>query len=126
MIAVEDTGLVTVLTGSFDLELTLGDLASEDSTADESPSLFLVVADNQATVRALDALPEGESFPLTVSPGETRVLTMVLSDQNVLLGEGLDAVCGRGNLQVVGSLDESLSDRAITFSSAPFVPTGCP
>jgi hypothetical protein len=126
MIAVEDTALVTVITGSFDLELTLGDLASEDSTADQPPSLSLVVADNQALVRVLDAVPEGESFPLTVSPGETRVLTLVLTDQNVLPGEGIDAVCGRGNLQVVGSLDESLSDRAITFSSAPFLPMGCP
>lgn len=124
-LAVSKTTLVTVLTGQFDLVVDLGDLASGDRVIERAPSLRLVKEADQSLVRNIDALPDGATFPITISPGQTRTLNMVLTDQNTLSAEQFDSVCS-APLVVAGSVNDSETGHSVPFSSRSFTPSGCP
>jgi hypothetical protein len=119
--------LVTTLGGTFDVELDVGDLASDSATVTNAPSFQLVLAKDQKTLKLLDALPSGEGFPLTVKSGEHRTLSFSLTDRNTL-DSTCDVACVcAGPVQVVGSLRDSLTaDRPLAFTSDLATLSGCP
>jgi hypothetical protein len=125
-IEVEQTALVTVLRGTFDLVLELGDLAEQPSTVSDAPSFTLVQSEDQAFVRVLDGVPSGSGFPVTVQPGTTESISLTLSDENTLGADQFDVICAAGALQVVGLVkDDANGDESTSFASSSFSPGGC-
>jgi hypothetical protein len=124
-IEVQRTALVTVLSGTLELELELGDLAEASSTISDAPS-FTLVQEDQTFVRVLDAVPDGSGFPVTVKPGATEAVSLTLSDENTLGADQYDVICGAGALQVVGLVKDSANgDESTSFASDSFSPSGC-
>jgi hypothetical protein len=118
--------LVTTLSGTFDVELDVGDLASGAATIKDPPSFQLVVAKTQKTLRVLDAVPSGGGFPLTVKSGEHRTVSFSVGDKNTLAAGDITDACA-GPVQVAASLTDSLTaDRPTAFESAPTTLSGCP
>jgi hypothetical protein len=126
-LTVTQGSLVTSLGGTFDVELDVGDLASDSATITDPPSFQLVLVKDQKTLKLLDAVPSGGGFPLTVKSGEHRTLSFSLSDQNTL-----DATCDiacvcAGPAQIAASLRDTLTaDRPLAFASSPTTLAGCP
>jgi len=124
-LAVEQTTLVTVLSGGLDVVLELGDLAEEGRTVERAPALTLVKESDRSLVRQIDALPDGEGFPMTIGAGETRRISFALTTENTLHADQFDVVCA-GNVVVAGSVDDSKTGHNVPFDSAPFKLEGCP
>jgi hypothetical protein len=126
-LSVTQGSLVATLSGTFDVELDVGDLASGSATITDPPSFQLVLVKDQKTLKLLDALPSGGGFPLTVKTGEHRTLSFTLSDRNTLDGTcDLACVCA-GPVEIVGSLRDTLTaDRPMAFESGSATLSGCP
>ena len=126
-VSVTQGSLVATLSGTFDVEFDVGDLAAGSSTITDPPSFQLVLVKDQKTLKLLDAVPSGGGFPITVSSGEHRTLSFTLSDRNTLDGTcDLACVCA-GPVEVVGSLRDSLTlDRPLSFASGSATLSGCP
>jgi hypothetical protein len=124
-LAVAKSSLVTTLSGTFDVELDVGDLASSEATITDPPSFELVQLSDQSSVRKLDAIPD-DSFPITVHTGEHRVLHFTLSDGNTLAADEVSKACA-GPVQIAASLQDSLTgDRPTAFESDAVTVSGCP
>ena len=118
--------LVTTLAGTFDVDLSVGDLASGDATIKDPPSFQLVVAKTQKTLRVLDAVPSGGGFPLTVKSGEHLTVSFTVGDTNTLEASDLTALCA-APVQIAASLTDTLTaDRPTAFESAAVTLSGCP
>jgi hypothetical protein len=116
--------LVTVLAGSFDFELSVGDLASGSEVVSEAPSFQLVGAGEQAGL-GIDALPPAGTFPLTLEAGAKQTVVFTLTDQNTLAAADAAAVCA-GPVRIVASYRDSLSgNRATSIESGPTTVSGC-
>jgi len=126
VLAVTTGSLVTTLSGTFDVELDVGDLASGDATVDAPPSFQLVVEKDQSTIRVLDATLVADAFPLTVRSGEHRTLHFSLTGANTLETGDVTRAC-TGPVQVAASLQDSLTaDRPTAFESSGVTLSGCP
>ena len=124
-LAVQAGALVTSLSGTFDLVLQVGDLAS-DATIADPPSNQLVVAEDQSSLLTLDALPSSVSFPLTLSSGEKRTLAFTLTDANTLGAADITRLCA-GPSQIAVTFTDSLKGGKPTLAeSAAVTPSGCP
>jgi hypothetical protein len=126
-LSVTPGSLVATLSGTFDVELDVGDLASDSATITDPPSFQLVLVKDQKTLKVLDAVPSGGGFPITVKSGERRTLSFTLSDRNTL-DSACDLACAcAGPVQVAGSLTDSLTaDRPLAFESGAATLSGCP
>jgi len=123
-LTVEDKALGTVLSGSFELYLEVGPEA--DGSAEVEPqSLSLVKASDQSTlVGALDAAPQGATFPMTIGKGDSKTVTYLLDTTKTLVIGKAD-ICA-GQVQVVGTVKSSLNGgETIPFRSGPVTVTGC-
>jgi hypothetical protein len=125
-LTVAQSSLATSLSGSFAVRLELGDLAQQEATVSEAPTFQLVTVTNRSTLVVLDALVQGTTFPVKVTPGSTVVLSYELNDQKTLATGDLDRICA-GEVQVAGTLrDTSNGDRPLSFDSLGVKPSGCP
>jgi len=125
-LSVAQSSLVTTLSGTFDVELDVGDLSSADATITDPPSFELVSAAAQSSLRKLDAVPVGDTFPITVTTGEHRLIHFSLSDGNTLAAADVTKVCA-GPVEIAASLNDSLTgDRPTAFESPAATVTGCP
>jgi hypothetical protein len=123
-LSIKTGALVTDLSGSFSLELAVGDLASSSEVIDAQPT-FQLVPENQAGI-GLDALPPASTFPLTLSSGATESILFTLTTQNTLTAAEVSQVCG-ATVRVVGTFHDSVDgDRAVSVQSDPVTISGCP
>lgn len=118
--------LVTALSGGFALDLALGDLASHDSAVATAPSIDLVAASTNATLRVLDATPSGDGFPLTLKPGDHPSLAFTLSDQNTLSMSDEAAACAGPVRISVDVVDAANGDEPTLATSGDVSISGCP
>jgi hypothetical protein len=125
-LAVSQSSLATSLSGSFVVNLDLGDLAQQEATVSDPPTFQLVTATDRSTLVILDALVEGTPFPITVKPGTHASLSYSLNDQKTLTLGDIDKICA-GQVEIAGSLrDTSNGDRPLSFDSDPVNASGCP
>jgi hypothetical protein len=108
--------LVTSVTGSFDLELALGDRASDPSTVTLGP--FSVHRDNIALLDPLN-LEADPPFPMEIGVGGSKHVDMTIMNPDADAGLASD-LCS-AQLQIVGTLTDTLGDdRSLTVSSGLF------
>lgn len=118
--------LVTALSGGFALDLALGDHAPHESTVATAPSIDLVTAGTNATLRVLDATPSGDGFPLTLKPGDHPSLAFTLSDQNTLSSTDETAACAGPVRISVTVVDAANGDEPTLATSGDVSISGCP
>ena len=124
--AVTQSSLVTSLSGTLVMDLDLGDLAQQEAVVSDPPTFQLVTATSQATLVILDALPQGQTFPIRMMPGNQVTVPFSLNDQKTLAAGDIDKICA-GQVQVAGSLrDTTNGDRPLAFDSDPVNVSGCP
>ena len=126
-------GLVSNLSGSFEVALELGARASEPASVDFAV-FSLVRADNAMPV--LDA-PQGKPLswsaspppPVQLSPGDKKTVLVTIETSGApmeLPAADKEAVCGAGQLRVVGTIRDGAGDTwSQPISSSPFLPSGC-
>lgn len=125
-IEVQELVLGTALAGGFELSLHLGDRASGPSTV--TLDSFRIVAAGGAEV-VVDPLPVDTvlSFPTTVTPGSTVTAAFVLdTGADLLPAETQGALCAAGDLQIVGSITDSLQSGSTPVQSEKVAASGCP
>ena len=120
-VTVEGGTLATDVTGSFDIHLELGELASDPTTV--KLGVFRLERDGSALVDPLhfDTNPK---FPVEVDVGTSKhvAATIMSLDQAPELAEALCA----GPLEIVGTVTDTLGDdRAKTLRSGSVTPD-CP
>lgn len=125
-VTVTPSGLVTGLSGAFELELHLGSRASGPGEV-TLRSVSLTNADRSSTVvDAVGALPS-PSFPVTVAVDSDQLVSFTVSaDDNQLEAAAVDTLCGSGDLVYVVVLDDSLRGGSVTAVGEPVTPSGCP
>jgi len=114
--------LVADVTGRFEIHLSLGDRASDPTTVELGT--FSLQRDGAVLLNPLELGETTPGFPLTVNVGGSKHVEVPIDhpDVEVELGEELCA----GELEIVGTLTDSLGDdRPVTIASPPFQPT-CP
>lgn len=115
-LAITSNGLVTGVTGSFGLELALGDRASDPSTVTLGP--FSLQRDSNVLLDPLK-LAADPSFPMDVGVGGSKHVDMTIDnpDEDADLASDLCSA----ELQIVGTLTDTLGDdRSLTVSSGLF------
>lgn len=123
-LALEETALVSSLSGSFVLELELGDLASDPTTMSDAPRFDLISKADNSLVRVLDVV-SAQDFPLSVDVGESVQIAFELTDDNTLVGSEVDALCA-GPVLIGAVIRDSLSgSQPNSVRSASFTPDGC-
>jgi hypothetical protein len=120
-LVVKPSSLVTDLSGSFQLGLVVGDLASSNDVIQEAPTFQVVSADGAGI--GIDALTSGTTFPLTLSSGENTTLTFTLTDQNSLTSDEHTRLCA-GPVKVVASFRDSLGGNTATSVSSSAISVG--
>jgi hypothetical protein len=123
-LTLEEGALVTALTGSFGLELSVGDYAGEAVTV-EAPTVDLVTADDRTSLLRVDALPVGVEFPLTIAEDASRTVTFELTDENTVDADQTSRLCA-GPVRVSVTYRDSLADRPSLVESGPAPLAGCP
>ena len=125
-LTLEESALVSVLSGSLLLELELGDLASDPTTLAEVPRFDLVDDEDNSLVRTLDVMASGSAFPVSIDVGTSVNVPFELTDDNTLVSAEVEALCS-GPVAIVAVVRDSLSDgQANAIRSEPFRPDGCP
>ena len=117
-LTVASSALVTEVTGDFAIELSLGDRASDATTVELGTFSLQRDGDVLLNPLELDAEP---AFPITVGVGGKKSVAVTIGPQEAD-AEIADSLCS-GQLQVVGTLTDSLGDdRPLTLSSVSFSP----
>jgi hypothetical protein len=125
-LTVAQSSLATSLSGTFDVNLDLGDLAQQEATVSDAPTFQLVTATERSTLVILDALVQGTTFPVTVKPGTHATLSYALNDQATLAADDIGKICA-GQVEIAGTLrDTSNGDRPLSFDSDAVNVSGCP
>jgi hypothetical protein len=117
-LTVTGNALVTDVTGSFDLELALGNRASDPTSVDLGT--FSLQRDGDVLLNPLE-LDTDPSFPVDVGVGGSKHVEVTIThpDGDPELANDL---CS-SELQIVGTLTDSLGDdRPITVTSGRFLP----
>jgi hypothetical protein len=101
----------------------VGSEASDDSTV--SLETFALVRGGESLVAPLQATPQGVTFPLKVSKGQSKTVSFVIDSVGLLEAGTKDAICA-GPVQVSGSVVDTLSGGERTpLSSSDVAPSGC-
>jgi len=123
-------GLVSNLSGSFDISLELGKRAS--GSADVTLSSFSLVG---ASTEA-DLLGKPLSFtsslpsPIHLAPGDSTTAHLTLESASTpgkpieISTAEASTICSAGQLKIVGTLQDSAGE-TIQVASPPFSPSGC-
>lgn len=120
-LTVTSNALVTDVTGSFDLELALGDRASDPTSVELGT--FSLQRDGDVLLNPLGLATE-PSFPIDIGVGGSKHVDVTITHPN---GEPeLASELCSAELQIIGTLTDSLGDdRPVTVSSGRFLPD-CP
>ena len=115
-LTVSASPLTTELTGSFDIELALGERASDPTTV--KLGTFSLERDGEVLLNPLDFVTN-PTFPLDVGVGESKHVDATLNDSE---GEPeLATTLCAAELAIVGTLTDTLGDdHPLTLRSAPF------
>jgi hypothetical protein len=120
-LTVEATTLTTEVSGSFGIELALGELAPEATTV--KLGTFALKRGDIVLLGPL-ALTADPKFPLEVGVGKSKHVDVTI--QNPEGDPALAIELCSGELRVVGTLTDTLGDdRSVTLESAAFRPS-CP
>lgn len=119
-LAASGGGLVASLSGSFALELHLGERASGASEVTYQ-SFSLKAADDTVLIESLPVSPDTPS-PVTVEPGGDVVVTFTI-DNDELPVDVKEAICNAGQLKISGVLEDSLESESSPIESATFSPS---
>lgn len=123
-------GLVSNLSGSFDISIELGKRAS-DATSVALASFSLVSATSQS-----DLLGKPLSFtssppsPVPLAPGESKTIHLTLESPSApgkpieISTSDAASVCSAGQLKIVGTVQDS-GGETIQLASPAFNPSGC-
>lgn len=123
-LAVEDKPLGPVLSGSFELFLEVGSEADGSDVVEPQSFALVKAADQAPLVPALDAVPQGASFPMTIGKGSSKTVSYQL-DTTKTLQTGKADLCA-GQVQVIGTVESSLNGgETISFRSGPVSVSGC-
>jgi hypothetical protein len=119
-LTVTSNSLVTDVMGSFDLELALGDRASDPTTVQIGP--FSLQRDGSVLLDPLE-LATDPAFPIDVGVGRSKHVDVTVTNPD---GDAalVDTLCS-AELQIVGTLTDSLGDGSLTVTSERFMPE-CP
>ena len=118
-LTVMSSALVTEVMGDFAIELSLGDRASDATTVELGTFSLQRAGDVLLNPLSLDTAP---AFPITVGVGGKKSVAVTIGPQEADADIG-SSLCS-GQLQVVGTLTDSLGDdRPLTLSSGAFSPT---
>ncbi|MCB9589980.1 MAG: hypothetical protein H6718_31490 [Polyangiaceae bacterium] len=113
------------LSGSFVLNLELGPEASGSTTVTLEDFALAPAGGTEDLVPAFAPEPS-ESFPLTLSAGDKKQITMTIPDGDTLSDTQTGALCA-GDIEIRASVRDSLGDDAITsVRSAALSVAGCP
>lgn len=119
MVEVARSAVGSDVSGSFRLELALGDYAEESTSV--SLGTFSLQRDGVDLLSPLSL--SGQRFPVTIGVGETKSFSLSFLQSPELAVA--DSLC-EGDLEILGSLSDSLNDdRPTTVRSAAFEPS-CP
>jgi hypothetical protein len=125
-LSVAQGSLVTSLSGTFQVTLSLGDLASQNSVVSAPPTFTLVTEKDHTSLANLDAVLAGNAFPVTLKPGDDVALSFSLSDTNTLAASDITAVCA-GPVAVAATLEDSANgDAPISVESPGTTVSSCP
>lgn len=118
-VTVTSSALVTEVTGAFEIHLSLGDRASDPTTVELGT--FSLQRDENVLLNPLE-LDTNPGFPIEVGVGSKKHVEVTIAHPEAEAELG-DALCD-GELQIVGTLTDSLGDdRPVTLTSVPFQPT---
>jgi hypothetical protein len=121
-LTVTATALTTEVAGSFDIGLSLGDLASDPTTVKLGT---FALERNDAVLLSPLKLETTPAFPISVDVGESKRVEVTIAnpDSPPELAQGLCSA----ELQIRGTLTDSLGDdRPHTVTSLPFSPACTP
>lgn len=120
-LTVDATDLTTEISGSFGIELSLGDLAPEATTV--KLGTFSLKRGGEVLLNPLDMTANPE-FPVEVGVGKSKHVDMTI--ENPEGDPELGASLCSSELRIVGTLTDTLGDdRPVTLESASFRPS-CP
>ena len=119
-LTVMGSSLVTDVTGSFDLELSLGDRASDPTTV--QIGTFSLQRDGVVLLNPL-LLAADPAFPIDVGVGRSKHVDVTITNRDGAVELAAD-LCS-AELQIVGTLTDSLVDGSLDVRSGLFLPD-CP
>jgi hypothetical protein len=123
-LAVSGGSLGTSAKGGFTLKLHLGARASGPSTV-QLQSFSVVDTTNVAIIDPLKITTD-KVLPVTVAQDSDVAIACAFdTGANPLPKAVKDKLCA-GQIQFVGTFDDSLENTATSVESVPFQPTGCP
>jgi hypothetical protein len=130
-------GLVTGLSGSFDVALNLGERASEATNVTFSAFSLVRADDDTAVINA----PTGKPLswvatpvpPIALNPGDKKTVNVKIGQDKGAAIEPMEipnadkaTICGAGQLKIVGTLQDSANGSTnMPVSSIAFLPGGC-
>lgn len=122
-LSVTEQTLGTQLSGGFDLNLEVG--AEADGAATVELGSFSLAGDQGTLVGALQVVPVGVTFPVTVGKGQKKTVAFTLDDSALLPASDKAALCA-GPVHVVGAVTHNLNGgETQPLTSKPGVPSGC-
>ena len=130
-VAVAQNGLVTTVSGSFDLFLELGSRASDATDVGYTSFSLLKASDNKEVLSSPLSVKGSAASPIHLNPGETSTVHFTIGNsaskpQETAKGD-YATVCESGQLIVTATITDSFNGgQGQTISSAPFQPSGCP
>jgi hypothetical protein len=122
-LTVTEKTLGTQLSGSFSLQLEVGEQAERDATVELGS--FSLVRDGATLVGALKVVPQGVTFPVKVGKGQSKAIPFTLDD-SALLPAGDKASLCVGDVQLVGAVTHDLNGgETKPLRGKPGLPSGC-
>jgi hypothetical protein len=121
-LSVQQSSLVTALSGSFEVLLHLGPRASGPSQV--KLVSFAVTDSSGNDVVAPLAGEASPPFPVSVDVDSDVTVAVAVNGQE-LAADAVTDLCA-GPVTIVATLDDSLRGAIVAGSSAPVVPAGCP
>ena len=118
VLAVEPSALVAELSGAFDLVLSLGQYSPEATSV--TPGAFSIQRGGVEIVGGSGFEPIDAGVPVTIGPGETRRIAYSIEREVEL--DVAETLC-EGSVAILGSIQDSLSERPRSLSSGAFAAT---
>ncbi|MBK7579371.1 MAG: hypothetical protein IPI67_04110 [Myxococcales bacterium] len=124
-LSVIEQALGTQLSGGFDLNLEVGAEADGDGTVELESFSIVRAADQGTLVGALQAVPQGVSFPLKVGKGQSKAVPFLLDDSALLPSADKANLCA-GEVQLVGAVKHNLNGgETKPLRGKALLPSGC-
>jgi flagellar capping protein FliD len=127
----QPNGLVTTVSGSFDLFLQLGARASDATDVGYTSFSLLKASDNTTVLSSPLSVMGSAPSPVHINPGESATVHFTVGasstkPQETAKGDYASA-CAAGPLVLTVTITDSANGgQSQSISSSPFTPSGCP